>query len=367
MALAAWVVLSASAKLAHGQGTGGPIVNDSKVGYIDCAIPSDVFRVRYDSTSNNRVPSRAEFFYAKGAPLGPGLPFPERSVDYQDISAYLELRLQPGLSGFLDVPARFLNPDINDNTGGFGDLNAGFKYALRTTDSEVLSFQLRTFVPTGDAQRGLGTNHVSLEPAILFYESLGERAGVEAECRYWVPIGGTDFAGEVVRYGIGAHYDIYTNNGMRLSPVVEVVGWTVLAGKESVLIHWAVAWCATPTARRSSIPSSACDWNSPIRQICTLAGSRPDRRPLVRKHVPLRIAVAPTNQNQSLVERAGAALSSRSNVIANSCPISTSDKARGIARTAVDCRSVFEPLRCSGNRDSAVSSLAACQFFQLQP
>lgn len=235
VAFAAWVLLSASAKLVNGQGTGGPIVNDSKVGYIDCAIPSDIFRVRYDSTYNNRVPSRAEFFYAQGAPLGPGLPFPESSVDYQDISAYMELRLQPGLSGFVDVPVRFLNPDINDNTRGIGDLNAGFKYALRTTEADVLSFQLRTFVPTGDAQRGLGTNHVSLEPAILFYESLGERAGVEAECRYWVPIGGTDFAGEVVRYGIGAHYDIDTNHGTRLSPVVEVVGWTVLAGKESVL------------------------------------------------------------------------------------------------------------------------------------
>jgi hypothetical protein len=217
------------------QGTSGPIVSDSKVGYIDAAIPGDVFRLRYDTTYNNRRPSRAEFFYAQTAPAGPGLPFPEPGVDYQDFSAYAELTLLPRLSTFVEVPTRILNPDVNANTAGLGDLNAGFKVAFVQADTGVLTFQLRTYVPTGDADRGLGTNHVSLEPGLLFYEGLGCRAGLEGELRYTVPVGGTDFAGDVIRYGLGVHYDVFRGCEVRVAPVAEFVGWTVLGGKESVV------------------------------------------------------------------------------------------------------------------------------------
>lgn len=216
------------------QGTGGPIVTDSKAGYIDNAIPGNVFRARYDSSYKNVRPNRAEWFYAKGAP-GPGLPFPEISVDYQDISAYGEFLVLPRLSTFLDIPTRFLNPEVNANAGGLADLNGGFKYAFRETDIDVFSFQGRVYVPSGNATRGLGTNHVSLEPALLYYQALNERLGVEAEFRYWVPIGGTNFAGQVIRYGVGGYYTVHQQEKWSLSPVVEFVGWTVLNGKESVV------------------------------------------------------------------------------------------------------------------------------------
>src|SRR5262245_39420083 len=91
---ALWVILMSFGMLvalprcAYSQGTSGPIVSDSKTGYIDGAIPGDVFRFRYDTSSNNRRPTRAEFLYAQGAPNGPGWPRPESSVDYQDILAY---------------------------------------------------------------------------------------------------------------------------------------------------------------------------------------------------------------------------------------------------------------------------------------
>jgi hypothetical protein len=217
------------------QGTSGPIVTDSKVGYIDSAIPSDVARMRYDTSYNNRRPTRAEFFYAQGAPQGPGLPLPERSVDYQDFSVYAETVLLPQFSAFLEVPTRFLNADLNANSGGLGDVQVGFKYAFLESNDSVLTFQFRTYIPSGDADRGLGTNHVSLEPALLYYQALNERTGIEAELRYWVPVGGTDFAGQVIRYGAGVHYDVVRECGWRLGPVVEVVGWTMLDGKESAL------------------------------------------------------------------------------------------------------------------------------------
>ena len=59
--------------------------------------------------------------------------------------------------------------------------------------------------------------------------------GLEGEFRYWVPIDGTDFAGDLLRYGVGLHYDVCKTCTLTLSPVAEFVGWTVLAGKESAV------------------------------------------------------------------------------------------------------------------------------------
>jgi hypothetical protein len=208
-------------------------VDDSEVGYIDDAIPGNVFRLRFDAAYNFRRPTRAEFFYPQSAPGGPGLPVPEPRIDYQEPSAYLELAATKRLSGFVEVPWLFLNPEVNPDHNGIGDMNAGFKYAVVDCPDLVATFQLRTYIPTGDSHRGLGTDHVSLEPAVLVWKPLTERLGFEGELRLWVPIGGTDFAGEVLRYGTGLHYDVVRNCRLRVTPVAELVGWTVLSGKES--------------------------------------------------------------------------------------------------------------------------------------
>ena len=220
---------------AYSQGTTGPIVSDSKTGYIDGAIPGNIFRLRYDTSYNNRRPTRAEFLYAQSGPNGPGWPNPEPNVDYQDFLAYAEFLFLPRLSGFIEAPARFLNPDVNANTAGLGDMNVGFKYAFLESETGLLTFQFRTYIPTGDSDRGLGTNHVSLEPALLWYQAVSDRAGMEGELRYWVPVGGTDFAGQVIRYGLGFHYDIVRECDWRFGPVIEFVGWTVLSGKVSAV------------------------------------------------------------------------------------------------------------------------------------
>ncbi len=214
---------------------GGASVKNSTVGYIDSALPESLFRLRFDAAYDFRRPNRAEFFYAKSRPLGPGIPQPEPRIDYQDLSAYLEIAGSDRLSGFVELPWRFLNPEVNANTNGLSDMNAGFKYAFLCRDDFVATFQFRTYAPTGDSHRGLGNHHVSLEPAVLFYKSLTDRLGLEGEFRYWVPIDGTDFAGDLVRYGLGLHYDIWKRCALTLAPVVEFVGWTVLEGKESAV------------------------------------------------------------------------------------------------------------------------------------
>jgi hypothetical protein len=214
---------------------GGLTVRDSSVGYIDPAVPADQLRLRADFGYDFRTPTRAEFFYAKSRPLGPGLPGPERAVDFQDYTLYLEKTLGPSWSVFAEGGVRSLNPDLNDNATGLADANLGFRYAFLADECEVWTFQLRAYLPTGAASRGLGTHHVSLEPAVLGFIRLTEDLGLAAELRYWQPVDGTDFAGGIVRYGLGLRYDVWQSADWRLAPTLEVIGWSVVDGRESRL------------------------------------------------------------------------------------------------------------------------------------
>src|SRR5262249_6860110 len=117
---------------------------------------------------------------------------------------------------------------------GFSDLNLGFKYAFVAEPNEYYTFQFRVYTPTGAPDLGLGTGHVSLEPAFLVFQRLSDRLFFTGELRDWVPVGGSNFAGNVLRYGLGLAYNIVLTDHLRIAPVNEVVGWTILSGKEFV-------------------------------------------------------------------------------------------------------------------------------------
>jgi hypothetical protein len=236
VAVALSAVVFAGARPAAAQEVDGPVIRDSSVGYIDSAIPGNLLRLRYDAAYLIRQPSRAEFFYPKKGPIGPGPDQPDTAVDLQDVALYAETLLTCRLSAFVEAPFRWLNPDINPNAENFGDMNAGFKYAFLDWPDLVTSIQLRTYIPTGNAHDALGTNHVSLEPAVLLYRPLDDRWCFEGELRYWIPVGGTEFAGDIVRYGAGLSYALPSGECWQLVPVVEFVGWTVLDGRTSVAV-----------------------------------------------------------------------------------------------------------------------------------
>lgn len=231
--VAALIWLAAPAVPALAQPSGVPVIRDSSVGYIDPAIPGDILRLRFDAAYDNFQPSRAEFFYPRSGPAGPGPRFPETSVDYQEVSLYAEHAWSELCSTFVNAPARFINPEVNDNAAGFGDIDAGFKYALTYSPQFFTTAQLRAYAPTGHAREGLGNHHATLEPALLGFSQITERIGLEGELRYWIPIDGTDFAGDILRYGVGASYWLPLRGRWQISPVAEFVGWTILGGKSS--------------------------------------------------------------------------------------------------------------------------------------
>jgi hypothetical protein len=221
----AWVLVFVVGS-AHGQTSGS-----TSVGYIDSAIPLTQFRLRVDAANDDNRPERAAFFYPSNG-LGP---VAEPRVNFQELSSYLEVAVMPGLSVFAEIPFRWIDPEINDNHHDLSDINFGFKYALIYEPDQVLTLQLRTFVPTGDVSRGLGTGHWTFEPALLYNRRLSDNLILEAELRDWAGLAGRDpedFVGNIIRYGVGLSYQFSINPRLRVSPVLELVGWTLLSGKD---------------------------------------------------------------------------------------------------------------------------------------
>jgi hypothetical protein len=240
-----------------------------------------MFRFRYDDALHINRPDRAEYFYATWKELSfhvhpivehgvfvgtfkdPNAQGPVQSpgsLNSQEISAYFEYAFNNRWSVFADLPVRFLHfggiqegndnvpgrndnpkPDLNEleneppannNPGGLSDIQAGFKYALLADPDRYLTFQLRGYFPSGDPRTGLGTGHVSLEPGLLYYKQL-DRVVLQGQFSDWIPIGGGPMAGNVLYYGLGLGYDIYKCGNLRVTPITEFVGWTVLSGFES--------------------------------------------------------------------------------------------------------------------------------------
>lgn len=215
----------------------GPLVADSTVGYLDNPIVGNQIRFRYDSSYGATQPARAEYIWPVDGQFGPG-PGPETSVDYQDLSLYGELQMGMNWSLFGELPVRFANPEIQDNTQGLGDAKVGFKYALRQDTDCVRTLQLKLYIPTADGGRGLGTDHYSLEPGLLLQRELGPRLTGYGEIKDWIALDGSDgFAGNVLQYGLGASYRLSNDcDCPRLSAVAEFVGWTVLNGGSAITL-----------------------------------------------------------------------------------------------------------------------------------
>lgn len=253
--------------------------------YIDSPLLRNMFRVRYEQGFGINRPDRAEYFYAAWRELSfhphgmlnqPGFiqtnrnrgldPLPA-SLDHQELSAALELVLTRRVSIFVEVPFRTIHlktgfnepdgtefglppnesPRLHDaleefgtNFGGLSDIVSGLKFGIVEDDYRALTFQLRTFFPSGNTRNGAGTGHFSIEPALLHWRRLGERASFQSQVKAWIPLDGSrnifdgrSFAGNILIYGMGLGYDLIQRQNFRVSPVAEFVGWTVLNGFEA--------------------------------------------------------------------------------------------------------------------------------------
>jgi hypothetical protein len=235
----------------------------SMVGYIEDEVISSKVRIRFDVGFEINTPDRAEFFYAKcgcyrdgGAdPDAPG-PRPGAAIDldYRQLYVQGEYAFTDRVSAYAEFPFRWLEPNSFappsippgltpfGSQSGASDLRAGVKVAIASGAAHVVTGRLQAFVPTGEASRGLGTDHWSIEPALLVYNRLTERVSVESQVGWWHPFEGASgrplsteegWAGDVFFYGIGPSFEVYRGDRVRFAPVVELVGWHVVNGFQS--------------------------------------------------------------------------------------------------------------------------------------
>jgi len=164
--------------------------------FQDAARPATQMRFRWDTGWDMTAPDRAEYFWARQTgPLGPHVI--ARSINYRELRLYTE-GATDRIGVFIEQPYREvgvhespISPNPNDVTfSGFGDLNIGTKTLLLDCDLLQVSFQFKTFILTGAANKGLGTGHVSLEPAILNTLHLAPDTYLQCEIAYWIPVGG---------------------------------------------------------------------------------------------------------------------------------------------------------------------------------
>ncbi|MGE0757141.1 MAG: hypothetical protein AB7O38_08975, partial [Pirellulaceae bacterium] len=221
-------------------------LSDSKVGYIDSAVVATQLRIRFDAAYDFDEPDRAEYFYSTWANFGGQTDVntigPNNSLDSQTVSLYYEQALTSRLSAFVEAAALFNDPSgvpgPGPNTQGFGDMVAGVKYNIWEGCNELLTFQLKNYIPTGEEGKWLTAGHYSIEPALLYLNRINPCWTLEAEIRDWVAIGGADgfngtpYAGNVLRYGLGLSYNGWTTGCVSMTPVVELVGWSVLEGQK---------------------------------------------------------------------------------------------------------------------------------------
>ncbi len=207
----------------------GPPLSDfeSGVSFIDSALPRSTLRLRFDRNSLNFRPTRAEYLFP-----GDGFRLPETKVSTQEFDTYVEYGLNQWFSTFMETPFKWVDPEQNRNVYGLGDLHFGAKFAGWNSEALVTAFQLRFGAHT--SQHVLtGNGHWSVEPSLLFNWRPTPYLTMEGQVGYWVPLGGTDFAGDILKYGIGLSYGGRNASAIQLMPVAEIVGSTITSGKST--------------------------------------------------------------------------------------------------------------------------------------
>lgn len=200
--------------------------------FLGTTQPFNNVRLQFDSVWGVETPNRSEYYWA-APPKGPELP--ERELDYFDLRLVSELAPSKSFSITTAVPMRSLDPEINPNTTGLGDMSVATKLVLLDGRYWQFTQLFKTHINTGSPRKGLGTGHVSLEPGILGRYEWNPRLFFHGRLSFWIPIGGDrHFSGPAVNYGLGASYVAYETDTFAVLPTVEMMGWSFLDGMKTL-------------------------------------------------------------------------------------------------------------------------------------
>ncbi len=203
--------------------------------FIDSAQPFTHLSLKYEQGWGLSKPDRSEFFWAApGSGPSPDGMTGESSVDVITLRARMETATERA-SAIFEVPMRAVDPEINKNTSGIGDLVVGGKVVIVNGRNWVVTQQTLTHLDTGPVGRGLGTGHVSFEPGLLVRYRWSNQTYLHGQLRYFIPVSGTDdYPGEVLIWGLGLSKIWYETDAFALLPTLEMVGTSFLDGQRTL-------------------------------------------------------------------------------------------------------------------------------------
>lgn len=159
--------------------------------FADYARPRTVTRIRYDNLEAMTRPDRNQFFLNNVTPVRTNntRPIGNLFARLQQAYLYQEAAGERG-SFFVEIPYRQINESWAPTQAGVGDINFGTKSLMFDSELLQLTFQLRTFMPSGNFMNNLGTGQFVLDPSILTSLKLGPETYFQGQFGNWIPLGG---------------------------------------------------------------------------------------------------------------------------------------------------------------------------------
>jgi hypothetical protein len=238
----------------------------------DSPKPITQMVLRYEDISHVEFPDKAEFFMARfktAGGAGKNLLDPAQLATFRDLWLINEAAIdrfsmavgisyrETSIAGDVVVPppmggaavpvgvpvagAPGAAPNVARGGSGFNDMFIATKSLLLDCELIQFSFQFTTFLPTGNFTKGVGTGHVSLEPAFLTAIKLMPDTYFQGEIAYRFPIGGDQaFEGSVLHYHAALNRVLWNcGHDIQLIGSAELNGWRIEGGafdNETVLV-----------------------------------------------------------------------------------------------------------------------------------
>lgn len=184
--------------------------------WVESARPVTQTRYRWDMAFDMIYPDRAEYIWPQVGAIGPAVA--PNSLMFHELSMYSEVA-NGNFSFFVDTPYRSYNTDADVHAAGFTDINLGTKSLLFDCDLLQITFQFRTWIPSGNGLKGLGTEHVSLEPSLLMALNLAPDTYAQAQIAEWIPVGADGGAGAILHYHASLNQVLW-----RWQPSIPIIG-----------------------------------------------------------------------------------------------------------------------------------------------
>lgn len=204
--------------------------------FTSAVRPLNQQRFRWDYAEDMTQPDRAEYFWARVGGLGPAS-LPANGIDYDELRHYTEVA-HGGFGASFEYSYRSVDGlgGAENHTAGFGDLTIGTKTLLFDTELVQVAFQFKTHIPQGNARKGLGVGHTSLEPGLILGLNLSPNSYLQAEVSEWIPLGGdANHAGALLHYNAAYNRVLARPHPcVPLIGTIEVAGWRFQSGAYTV-------------------------------------------------------------------------------------------------------------------------------------